>query len=578
MNYNVTNNISISSSKEEKSFGTFYNTITEIASDEMNESSLTIEDIYKKLKKIFSPYPDKDEIPVLKIKNKICFLNDEKIIEPQLSESIFADNKFNKCKNHDNNDNEFFCEKCGKNICNKCSNNCKNNGHKLINLKDLKRDAEINKNQIQKFLSKILKILPGFQINNKPICFSWNIVVIKAIIGKDYNNYFHYKNINECHRYLGMNEKIYNDFFLSILHSVNRDIYDKEKDYKIFGQTFVENNKDKIYLLINGIKSDLVETIKINDNDKLLEITLLKKSDNIIDDLSFMFCNCKSKSILLYESEERIKILENVENVSSMFKNCSYLKNINLHFFHAFKKLKCIDSLFSGCEELVEISNLTHLNTISVTKMDRIFEFCKNIKDLEGIENFETDNVESFEEMFKDCVSLEGLPKKISEWNMGKAKCFKNMFKGCSALKQLPDIKGWIKENVGKVESLKGMFEGCSSLGQLPDIGLWKVENVKTMKKMFKGCSALIELPKNIVYWNVGKVRNMEKMFYGCHSLGIQNLPDFKNWNLENLEKMDKMFFDCFNLINREKVKFENLFTFKNNEKVSYKNILGKKK
>ena len=576
MDYNVTHNFNtLFTSTGENSYGTFYPTISEINIDQENTGNLTLIDVDKLLNEIFSPYPDKDEIPVLKITNENCFFNDIKIIPSHLSKSIFVDNIFNKCKNHDNNDNEYYCKICKKNICKECSNNCKNNAHNLINLKDYKMNAEINKTQIQKFLSKVIN---DSKKNNNPSYFSFIFVLIQAIIKKDYNNYFHYQNINECHSYLQIYEEIYNNSFLNILYAINEDINNKEKDYKIFGKTFVENNKNKIYLIINGIKFPLSETIKINDNDKLIKVILIKKSDKIIEDLSYMFCNCLSKSINIFEIEERTKFLENVTNISNMFKNCSYLTKMDLHFLHIFQKLNRIDSLFSGCEEITDIVNLTHLNTTYVTKMDRIFNSCNKLKKIDGIDKFDTNNVETFDEMFKDCSLLVSLPKDISKWKMGKAKSFKRMFKGCSKLIQLPDLSGWNKENVLKIENLKGMFDGCSALENLPDIGLWNVENVKTMKKMFKGCSSLMELPKNIVYWNVKNVRNMEKMFSGCEQLAIANLPDLKKWNLENLKKMDKMFFGCNFLINREKIKIDNIFNIKNIEPIYCEKILEKKK
>ena len=144
---------------------------------------------------------------------------------------------------------------------------------------DEKTKSENNKKLIKNFLTKFESDLNK---NNKHISFSWIIALIKAIIEKDYINYFHYQNINECYRYIQIYEEIYNNAFLTIIYTVNKDINneEKEKDYIIFGKTFVENNKDKIYLRINGNKSTLVESIKINKNDKLIEVILIKKSEN----------------------------------------------------------------------------------------------------------------------------------------------------------------------------------------------------------------------------------------------------------------------------------------------------------
>ena len=98
-----------------------------------------------------------------------------------------------------------------------------------------------------------------------------------------------------------------------------------------------------------------------------------------------MFSNCKSKSIEITEIKKSETFLKNVKNISYMFNNCSYLKQIDLHFFHIFENVGFIDFLFSGCKELENISNLTHLNTISVTKMYRIFSHCQKLKVIEAL-------------------------------------------------------------------------------------------------------------------------------------------------------------------------------------------------
>jgi 3-isopropylmalate dehydratase small subunit len=123
----------------------------------------------------------------------------------------------------------------------------------------------------------------------------------------DYKNYFHYQNINECFNYLKLYADIYTGNCLKILYAINEDI--KAEHYKIFGKVFFENNKDKLLLTINGKKSELVETVKINNNDKLLEVILFQKSINgevcSIKDISYMFCYCKSKSIEIKKVDNR---------------------------------------------------------------------------------------------------------------------------------------------------------------------------------------------------------------------------------------------------------------------------------
>ena len=515
-------------------------TISEIMVGNSVTNNNTIIKYIDMIENKFTPYPNSDEIPVLKIKNEDFLVRGERI-ESLIHENFPDDDRFNRCKNCKEKKNKFFCENCEKNICENCSKNCQKNRHKLDELGDLKKEVDIKKRQIKEFLSKLRK--DSGENSQLP----WDIALITYIVEKDYNNYFHFQNINESHSYLHTYEEVYNNAFLKIIYAVNEEnnLKEQERDYKIFGQTFVEKNKDKIYLKINGEISDLIEKVKIKNNNKPLEVILIKKPESDISDISYMFCNCKSNVIKLIEIKNRTKVfLKNVTNISKMFKNCLNLENIDLFFFKAFEELRVIDSLFSGCEKLNKITKIEELVTKSVTKMDKVFNLCKKLNNVSGIEKFETKNVESFDEMFKDC----------------------------SSLKEFPDISRW---NLEKAKSLKGIFEGCSSLENLPNIGLWNVGNVISFEEMFEGCSNLMELPKGIVHWNVKNVKNMKKMFSGCMMLGIGNLPDLKNWNLENLETMDKMFFGCLTIIIREKATIENLFTFKNIEIISYDNVLG---
>ena len=81
----------------------------------------------------FTPYPNSDEIPVLKIKNEDFLVRGERI-ESLIHENFPDDDRFNRCKNCGEKKNKFFCKNCEKNICENCSKNCQKNRHKLDKL------------------------------------------------------------------------------------------------------------------------------------------------------------------------------------------------------------------------------------------------------------------------------------------------------------------------------------------------------------------------------------------------------------------------------------------------------------
>ena len=81
------------------------------------------------------PYPDKDEIPEIKLKD---LLSEEKIKNYLNTLTNYDDSKFYKCNKCKIDENKFFCEKCRKNFCDNCCKVCRNDDHSLINLQDTK--------------------------------------------------------------------------------------------------------------------------------------------------------------------------------------------------------------------------------------------------------------------------------------------------------------------------------------------------------------------------------------------------------------------------------------------------------
>ena len=549
----------------------------------INEIDLLLKN---EIKDKYLVYFNGDEIPLIKIKDEIHFASGEEIKFYNIND----DNKFNECETCKKRNSFFYCNDCHKNKCENCSNNCKEEKHNLIDLQNEKKEIENDKSEIKKILlnyfieqkEKIINPSEKDDINSntqKLDKYSFDtsvsnsnkdIILINMIINKNYINYFHYQNIKECCRYL------YNSFFkldnkdyLKIEYNVNEL---EGKNLKIFGHTFVENNKDKVSLIINGKTTELIETICINED--YLYVFLIQKliddKKNNIEDMSCMFCGCESTEIKIsLVKNGTILDLSHVKDISNIFKECSNLKTIDLNFLEKANNITQMDSLFNGCEELETISNIDKLDTKSVKSMNDIFYGCKKLKYLEGLNNMKTDNVEYLKNMFEDCASLVNLPN-ISCWNVGNVKNMKEMFKECKSLNSLPDISKW---NVNKVENMKGMFKGCKSLNSLPDLHKWNVNKVENMQGMFEGCISLKSLP-DISKWDVNNVTNMKRMFKGCKN--IKSLPNLKDWNLLNLKYIDEIFFKCRTLIYSQKdFKIQELLNIDNIELISCKKAIG---
>ena len=409
------------------------------------------------------PNPYGDEVPYLKLKNEDFYTSGKEI---QFYVNAKEDS-FNKCNNCRNNDNEFFCKDCKINLCHECLKNCQNHQGMLIDLDAEEEDFEKNKKILEKLFfstfylqKKIEKNLnekssttyhveieddENENILKKPLPDTNDFKFIRIIKEKNYNNYFHYQNIKNCinyirHRY----EDVYEKPSLKIEYNIDNLKKNGIKDIRIFGSDFAKKYKEKISLIINNEKSELLEIIKLDDD--YLEVILVQnsthKNEDYITDMSCMFSGCEASKIMIDEVKNR-KLLDlgKVTDIRSIFKGCTNLESIDLKYFEKIYNVKKMNSLFNGCSSLVNISNIKSLKTKNVTKMDRMLCKCKKLKDLNDIQFFITEKVESFYEIFRGC-SLKTLPD-ISQWKMEKAKDLSGMFKNCKNLTRLPDISNW---------------------------------------------------------------------------------------------------------------------------------------
>ena len=523
------------------------------------------------------PYPDENEIPEIQIKDQVFYIYGRKM---QLYEP-FDDKKFNNCFDCKKGINKFFCDICQKNICDNCCENCENEYHLLIDLGYMENEINNYKYIIHNLIYRYFdepkkkennisdeiiksnvnsKIIDSNEINNDSLENlkedTNDILLIRNILEKNYANYYHYKNIIECYKYIKKNYILENqdkpksqiiDFseeeeFLTI------SIYKVELEkniIQIFGDEFVKENKKKchikyrkkIYRLTGCIKLD--NSLNAIDSKIYIELIGFK---NVVD-LSHMFNGCSDlESVFgLYKSNKYN--INNIINLSHMFDGCSSLESIfGLYELNKnnTKNIINLSNMLDGCPSL-EYFDLSKLNISNVKNMSFMFNGCSSLKSLPDISKWNTMNIEDISFMFNHCLSLKMIPD-ISKWNMKNVKNMTKIFSGCSSLKSLPDISKW---NTEKVEDMSYMFYGCSSLESLPDISKWDVSNVKNMSRIFKGCSSLESLP-DISKWDVSNVDSMSFVFDGCSSL--KSLPDISNWNLSNVEYMNCIFNGCSSL------------------------------
>ena len=278
------------------------------------------------------------------------------------------------CKVHKNEKNIFYCKKCELNCCNKCINDCVEDKHEIIVLKfNIKTIHSINyifqkikekklnyfggskstslflendqsnsqinqnnpndKNNIKKininennndnfnkndiknktdnnFKKNTDNEIISFEIKNDDSIDEDYYFDLFSIIINDFNNYpnsNNIKNISSIENYI----KYYYDKFkeIKLNYQIEKNNI-KDNAVELFGQVFVNNNKDNFFLVINENLFDLNRFINLKEifEDKnleykypiVLEAKLIEKYNRKATDLSLMFFDI---NILHYSSD-----------------------------------------------------------------------------------------------------------------------------------------------------------------------------------------------------------------------------------------------------------------------------------
>lgn len=182
----------------------------------------------------------------------------------------------------------------------------------------------------------------------------------------------------------------------------------KAKDFrkvKIFGESFVENNKNKCKILVNKETKDLTDYYKYSDSE------------------------IKNNVLTL-----RIMSTSNIINLSYMF---------------------------SGCSTLLEVRGTDKWKTDNVTDMSYLFDGCLSLFKIPKILGWSTAKVTDMSHMFNNCQSLTTLSEDVSKWNIENVVNMDYLFYGCKKLKYVPDLTVWKNENL---KSYQNAFTGCDSL------------------------------------------------------------------------------------------------------------------
>ena len=145
--------------------------------------------------------------------------------------------------------------------------------------------------------------------------------------------------------------------FYKTKFNFNKFIYQidkKSKSTKIFGNEFVKINKKKAYLIINNKQKNLSTQIP-NGKNNILKL--------------------------------KLKLLDNIININSMFKDCQTLLFLSDFSKGFVKNINNIESMFKGCKLLKFLPDILNWNTKNISNMSKFFYGCSSLKSLPDISN-----------------------------------------------------------------------------------------------------------------------------------------------------------------------------------------------
>ena len=365
-----------------------------------------------------------------------------------------------------------------------------------------------------------------------------------------------------------------NEFSIKIVFPVNQN----EDHIRILKDNFVNNNKNRCKMEINGKIFDLINIIYFKDygiksSDKNFEI-ILKDIPNSIQlneifsdfpsniskiKLSKPFTiltkeNLKNEIILTVKIEnddidKNIYILDNfsthdhltelnekntelyINNKKEKFNKYFIAKQKGIYTIKLIFNLEFFDCsyMFAECLNLINI-DLTSFNTQNVVNMEGMFFGCQNLTNI-NLSSLNTENVTNMKGMFYCCRNLTNID--LTSFNTKKVKNISCMFDDCYNLKKI-DLSFFNTQNV---IDMKRMFAHCENLVNI-DLSSFDTFNVISMRRMFGWCKKLENIDLSSIILNIS---DLAYIFGGCINLKKLKI-NRKSYNKFKKETCDSIF------------------------------------
>ena len=238
----------------------------------------------------------------------------------------------------------------------------------------------------------------------------------------------------------------------------------------LFGYNFVKANKDKCYLIIDNIDTELT-----------YEYIFPKKGEQIVT--------------LVIKDDDNIEF-------KGMF-------DIKIRFSDPFYN--------TTASILIDISTLEKLDVSNCKDLSYMFCGCNKVKNFDFLKNWDVSNCKNFKGLFAGCCFSD--VNFLSSWKVNKATDLSGMFCGCKQLKNINACKNW---NVEKVQYFRGFFDYCLSLIDVNALQNWNMSNAMDIGYMFSDCHNL-ENMNSLFKWKLNDKVDKEDLTFHCYKL--KNIP-----------------------------------------------------
>ena len=337
-------------------------------------------------------------------------------------------------------------------------------------------------------------------------------------------------------------------------NKINLIYYAKTKSiYNIFGDKFVNNNKNCMELIINSVKNRLVNKCELKEGDNNIRLLIKNKLIN----LSYMFFECNS------------------------LKDIKGLKYLDVN------EIKDFSFMFSYCSSLSDIQPLKDWNVSNGKNFSFMFSCCSSLSDIQPLKDWNISNGKDFRFMFSYCLSLSDI-QPLKFWNVSNGKNFSDMFSGCLSLYNIKPLQNW---KVLNFKNFSDMFNNCSSfLYRQPLQKLYVPISQILLNTEFIGyintlSNAILEfykVSKNLVF-NEDKLINYGKKTLMGETISNSNKDnnvnnDENNNTKKNSIKLIQDLSDFFNELEyQKKSQLNNLLIFFEDSKIIFKKLREKR-